>query len=137
MFCIPCGKKEGFRMHNSDAISLLNCVFNSISFLHKRGPIITFRKIGTFQKYGQHILLRFFFKLLFSSSRSPQTMGTFLDISIAGPKCLCACGKVVLWSKHFDIKMLVPMFYSKLCSHINIYICIYPICMVCMVWFGE
>ena len=52
-------------------------------------------------------------------------MGQFLEISIAGRKCLCVSGKVVLWSKHFDIIILVPMFYLKLCNHIYIYIYIY------------
>ena len=50
------------------------------------------------------------------SSRPPQTMGTTLDISIARPKCLCVPGKVVLWSKHFDIRVLVPIFYLKVCD---------------------
>ena len=31
---------------------------------------------------------------------------------------------VVLWSKHFDIRILDPMFYLKLCNRIYIYICI-------------
>ena len=39
--------------------------------------------------------------MLRMSSRAPQTMGQILEISVAGQKCLCVSGKVVLWSKHF------------------------------------
>ena len=49
-------------------------------------------------------------------------MGNLLEISVARRKCLCVSGKVVLWSAHFDIIVLVPMFYMKLCNHIYIYI---------------
>ena len=31
---------------------------------------------------------------------------------------MCVSGKVVLWPKHFDIRIRVPMFYSKLGNHI-------------------
>ena len=46
----------------------------------------------------------------------------FHAISIIGRKCLCVCGNVVLWSKYFDIRVLVPMFYLELFNHIRIYI---------------
>ena len=70
---------------------------------------------------SKHIL--FCFNLFCFSSRQLQTMGNYLEISIAGRKCLCVSGKVVLWSKQFEIRVLVPMCYLKLCSHmyINIY----------------
>ena len=44
-------------------------------------------------------------------------MGHFLEISIAGRKCLCVPRKVASRSKHFDIILLVPMFYLKLCKN--------------------
>ena len=43
-----------------------------------------------------------------------------LEISIARRKCLCMSGKVVLWSKHRDIRTLAPMFYLKLCNDVYI-----------------
>ena len=58
-------------------------------------------------------------------SRPPQTMGNILEISVARRKCLCVAGKVVLWSTHFDIRILVPMFFLKLSKNIYIYMCIY------------
>ena len=55
-----------------------------------------------------------FYRLRIQSSlisRPPQTMGQILEVSITGRKCLCVSRNVVLWSKHFDIIVLVPMFY--------------------------
>ena len=46
-------------------------------------------------------------------SGPPQTMVTFREISIAGRKRLCMSGKVVLWSKHFDIRIYVSISYLK------------------------
>ena len=59
-----------------------------------------------------------FWKLFSLSSRPPQMMRKFLEISIAGRKCMCVSGKVALWPKHFDIRILVPMSYLKLWSYI-------------------
>ena len=64
---------------------------------------------------SRHVLL---FSLLFLSSRPPQTMRKILEISVARRKYLCVTGKVVLWSTHFDIRIVIPMFYLKLCYHI-------------------
>ena len=36
-------------------------------------------------------------------------MGKLFEISIAGRKCLCVSGKVVSWSIHWDIRLLVAM----------------------------
>ena len=113
-------------MHNADAISIMNCAFdNPCCFTY--GGSDYFIKVHNFNVsfigcVYKHVL---FFKLLFLSSRPPQTIGNFLEISIAGRKCLCVTGKVVLWSKHFDIIILVPMFYLKCCIHTYIYIYIY------------
>ena len=63
-----------------------------------------------------------FFSCCFLSSRPPQAMRTILEISVAGRKCLWVSGKVVLWSTHFYIRILVPMLYLKLYDHIFIYI---------------
>ena len=60
-------------------------------------------------------------ELIFFSSRPLRTMGQFLEISIAGRKYLCVSGNVVLWSKHFDIIILVPMLYSELHNHMYMY----------------
>ena len=43
-------------------------------------------------------------------------MANLLEISIARQKCLGVSGKVVLWPKHRDSRMMVPMFYVKLCN---------------------
>ena len=59
-----------------------------------------------------------FFKLLYLCSRPPQTVGVFLEMSIAGRKCLCESGKVFLWSIHWAILMLVSMSYLKLWNYI-------------------
>ena len=59
------------------------------------------------------------FLVAFWTSRPPQRIWIFLGISIARRKCLCVSGKVVLWSKHFDIRMLVPMSYLQLCTQIK------------------
>ena len=53
------------------------------------------------------------------SSRPPQTMGQILEIPIVERKCLCVSRKVVLWSKHFGVRMLVPMSYVKLCNRVS------------------
>ena len=45
-------------------------------------------------------------------------MGIFLEMSIAGRKCMCVSRKVVLCSKHFDFRILVPMSYFKLWNYI-------------------
>ena len=74
-----------------------------------------------------HRLYVLFFKLLFLSSKSLQPMGSFLEISIAGRKCLCVSRKLFLWPKHFDTRTLVPMFYMKLCNYMYIYIYIYQL----------
>ena len=58
-----------------------------------------------------------FWNLLFFSYRRPQTMGKMLEISTARQKCLCVSGKLVLWSKHFDIKVLVAISYLKLWNY--------------------
>ena len=47
-----------------------------------------------------------------------------MAISLNGRKCLCVSGKVDSWCKHFDIIILDPMFYLKLCDHIYILITI-------------
>ena len=64
----------------------------------------------------------FVFEVSFFSSRTPQTIGNFLEVSIARLKCLCVPRKVVLWPKHVDIIMLVPTSYLKLWNYICIYI---------------
>ena len=71
----------------------------------------------------------FAFKVVvFLSSRPPRTIGFFLDISIAGRKCLCVSGNFDLWSQHFDIIILVLMFYLNFRTHLSLslsYIYIY------------
>ena len=41
---------------------------------------------------------------------------------LAGGKCLCVSGKVVLWLTYFYVRILVPMSYLKLWNYIYIYI---------------
>ena len=77
------------------------------------GPEISFPEIEQFKKKGLQIQACLFLNLLFGGSRPPQTMGNFLEISIAGRKCLCVSGKIVLWSKHFAIRIVVPMLCLK------------------------
>ena len=115
-FCAPYVKKQ--RISNAQSRCNLNselCIGQPL-FLYIGGPNIFVRKS---QVPGncvfKHVL---FFQLLFLSSRPPQTMGHFLDISIAGRKCLCVSGNVISWSKHFDIIILVPVFYLKMFIHI-------------------
>ena len=45
-------------------------------------------------------------------------MAIFLQFSIARRKCLRVPRKVVLWSIHWDIRILVPMLYLKLWTYI-------------------
>ena len=78
-----------------------------------------------------------FFKLALFEFRTAANDGNFLEISIARRKCLCVSRKVVLWSKHFDIRILVPMSYLKLCTYIYtlyIYIYVYIICIYIYVY---
>ena len=75
--------------------------------------------------YWLRIQAYFDFKVDLFSSRRPQMIGIFMDLSIARQKCLCVSGKVLLWSKHFNIRKLVPMFYSKLCIGVHKYIYVY------------
>ena len=79
------------------------------------------RKIETII-YRLHIQACFVFLVAVFSSAPPQTMGSFLKSSVARRKCLCVSREVALWSSHFDIRLLVPMFCLKLCNHIYIYI---------------
>ena len=51
-------------------------------------------------------------------------MGKLPEISIARQKCLCVSGKVVVWSKHFDIVILVPMSYLKLRTIRHSFVCL-------------
>ena len=110
---------KGYLMYDSDAITILNCAFDCPclftygvwkTICRHRKSKLSF--IGCVSKY----LL--FYKLLFLSSRPPQTIGKILEISVAGQKYMCVSGKVVLWSTHFDITTLVPVLYLKLSNHI-------------------
>ena len=103
-------------MHNSDAVSILNCALDSSCFCYERGPEINVSE----DEHFKHIIHRLCIQCI-QAFRPLQTMGNFLDISVAACRCLCVSGKVVLWSKHFDIIMLVPMLYLKFCDHIYIY----------------
>ena len=114
-------------MHNSVAISILNCALDNPCFFTQRVrkiliPKSSFTKISFIGCVSKHVL---FLGLLFLSSAPPQTMGKILVMSVARRKCLCVSGKVILWPTHFDIKMLVPMFYLKRCNPIYIYAYMY------------
>ena len=114
-------KHRGYLMHNSSAVSIFNCAFDSpcFSFFYTGGPILfpeNRRKTTIIHRLLIQAYVFFIVALL--SSRPPQTMGNILHISIAVRKCLCASGKVVLCSKHFDIIIWVPMFCLKLFNHI-------------------
>ena len=55
---------------------------------------------------------------VFPGPGPPKTTGIFLQIWIARRKCLCVSGKVVLWSIHWDIRVLVPIRYFNLWNYI-------------------
>ena len=74
-------------MHNSNAIWIMSCAFGNPWFFAYGGPN-TLAGNRTFQKYRVRIQACLFFKLRFLSSRPPQTMEHFLEISIARRKCL-------------------------------------------------
>ena len=65
-------------------------------------------------KYRLRIQACLSFELLFLSSRPPRTMGVFVEMMIAGRKCLCVSRKMVLWLTYFYVGILVLMTYSKL-----------------------
>ena len=103
-------------MHKSYAISVLNCALDKPCFFYIR--VLIFLKKSENSKAQAANPSMCVFKLLFLSSRPPQTMGDILEISIARRQCLRVSGKVVLWSIHFDIRILVPMSYSELWKYI-------------------
>ena len=88
-------------MNKSDAMSILNCAFdNPCFFTHGVHKLFYFFEYRIFQNHRLRIQACLFFKLI-------------LEISIAGWKCLCVSGMVVLWPKHVDIIISVPMSYVK------------------------
>ena len=58
------------------------------------------------------------FKVALVELQTPANYGKFLEISIAGRKCMCVSGRLALWSGHFDIRFLVPMSYLELWNYI-------------------
>ena len=83
-----CNENKGYLMHNSNAFSILNCAFDSLFFCTQGGEHYFFKTKAT----NANMLV---WKLLFLSFRPPQTMGNFLDISIARRKCPVRVQKVV------------------------------------------
>ena len=84
-------------MHNSDANKLLNCALDSLWCFYIAGPKISFFfRTSHIKKHRLRIQACFIFKLLLLTSRPPQTMGNFLENSIAGRESLCVSGKLVL-----------------------------------------
>ena len=112
-------------MHNSDAISILICACDSPCFVYIGGGWFFNRKFENIIYSRLRIQTCFVFLVALFELQTPETLRIILEFSIAGWQCLCVSGKVVLWSKHFDIRVLVPMLYVKLCNHKYIYIYIY------------
>ena len=88
----------------------------------------SFSKLSFIGCVSKHV---WFSKLLRFSSRSSQTIETFLDLFIAGRKRLCVSGKVVLWSTHSEIiiwsqcsvcDFLITYTYIYHVIHIYIYV---------------
>ena len=109
-------------MHNSDAISILNCAFDSPCFF-TQGPSFfrnDYSKLSFIGCVSKHLFLAAIFEL--------QTPAN--DVKCSGyfdsqTECLCVPRQVVLWSKHLVIRILVPVSYLKLCNQMYIYIYIY------------
>ena len=106
LFVEKCGKTEkrnvlhvwthkGYRMYNSDTISILSCAFDwpcfvthAVYTLFGKWESSKISSIGCESKFCVS-------KLLLKKSRSPQRTGNILEISIAWRKYLCVSGKVV------------------------------------------
>ena len=79
---------------------------------------------------SKHVL---FFTLLFWGWSAVQTIAFDAWVWLSSGILLWGSGNIFPWSKHFDIRMLGPMFYLKLCNHIYIYMYIYTYVCMCIV----
>ena len=80
-------------MHNSDAISIVNCALNSPSCFAWGSETNCFYEIANVENIGCEFKHACFSSCSFFALYPPQTMGKCLDISIARGKCLCVSEK--------------------------------------------
>ena len=106
-------KSKRYRTHNSDAISILNCALDSPFYIGGSGKY--FSEIDSFKIiiHGLRIQACFVFFLvalfelstLANNGKCPTYLDSQAEMSVRV--------RTVSWSKHFDIRMMVPMSYFQ------------------------